>query len=434
MLRIVLGLLVLGVSAVGCASEASSVGQVGAVLESGGFWAAFALVYAGGFLVSLTPCVYPMIPITLGIIGARNAAQSPLVGFVRSFAFVLGIVVVYAALGLVAVKTGRQVSFAFQNPWVIGGIAVFFAAMGASMLDLFSLQMPTGVAGRLQGFASSHSAGLAGAFLLGGVTGVVASPCGSPVLAGVVAVAAGAESTLTGVLLLAAYALGLGTLFVFLGAFPSLLSRLPKSGGWMSDVKKILGLLLIAVALYLLKDALAFKAFAAVLAVGAVVLVGLCAHFAATSKSVRLWTVSAAVFAASAVWVGVAQKPIVVSHSSSVAAQEWLTDFEQAKEIAKREDRPILLDFGAEWCAACKRLERETFAAPNVASALARFVKVKVDCTEETDENLKLQMQFQATSLPTVAFLKPDGTWLKELTLYQFEPPAAFLERLSKMQ
>ncbi len=417
--------------------------DIAGMLETRGVWAALLIVYVGGFLVSLTPCVYPMIPITLGIIGARNAGKSALSGLVRSLFFVAGIVVIYAALGLIAVKTGKQISFAFQNPWVIAVIAVFFMAMGASMLDLFTIQMPAGAAGKLQNMATSRAGSLFGSFLLGCVTGVVASPCGSPVLAGVIAVAASAQTTLTGVLLLAAYALGLGTLFVFLGTFPALLSKLPKSGTWMVDIKKGLGVLLIAVGLYFLKNALPDRVFFAVCNIGLSLLVLLCAYFAVKAagqkSSVRFWLCFVVVLTACGAWYcasltmnrSVQARPTA---TTAAAALTWQTDLDAALEQAKAANKPVMIDFGAEWCAACKKLEKETFPQADVAARLADFILVRVDCTEETDENEKLQKKFGALSLPTIVFLRPDGSRYDDLNLFEFEDSAKFLQRLNKVK
>ena len=428
------------------ASAQGSELSVAQTLETQGIWATLGLVYIGGLLVSLTPCVYPMIPITLGIIGARNAGQKPLIGLIRSLTFVLGIVLIYAVLGLIAVKTGRQVSFAFQNPWVISTIALFFAAMGASMLDLFTIQMPVSVASKLQNVATSHAGGLTGAFLLGCVTGIVASPCGSPVLAGVIAVAAAANNTALGVLLLAFYALGIGTLFIFLGTFPALLGRLPKSGAWMNDIKKGLGVLLIAVGLYLLRDAVPSTAYPTILLIGSLLLVWLCIHFAIKAAgakgTTRFWTAYALLCVLCCTWgygkilaPQTATAPTDTTHAQTPTAElVWLTDLAEAKKMAAEQGKNIMIDFGAEWCAACKKLEKETFTDSRVAAELSKLVLVRVDCTEETDANMALQQEFGALSLPTIVFLNADGTRRDDLSLFQFEKPDAFLDRLAKLK
>jgi len=217
-----------------------------ASLSSRGLLLTLLIVFAAGVLVSFTPCVYPMIPITLSIIGARSANQRPLLGFLRSFVFVLGLATVYSLLGYAGAKSGKLLGFLLQNKWFLGFLLVFFLAMGLSMLGLFEIQMPPALASRLQGKATRG--GFVGAFLLGMITGVIASPCGSPVLFSILTLATQSGQELVGISLLFFYALGIGLLFMLLGTFPAFLKVMPKSGDWMEDIRTFLGALLIAVA------------------------------------------------------------------------------------------------------------------------------------------------------------------------------------------
>lgn len=459
--------------------------NVGASLTERGLLLTALIVFAGGVAVSLTPCVYPMIPITLGIIGARSAGQRPLIGFLRSLIFVLGIAAVYTALGFFAVRTGRTFGFVFQNAWFIGFIALFFVAMGLSMLDLFTIQLPATFAGKLQSRATRG--GYTGAFLLGLVTGVVASPCGSPVLLGVLAVAAESGRGVVGVTLLFSYALGLGLLFLILGTFPAFLQRMPKSGVWMEDVKKLLGLVLIGVGVYYSKLALPETAFWVVAALAALASAVVVAVFASKRASwpVLQWSwrgagIALLVFAIYAAVPKTSLALLTGSHDAKSGTQplgtqpvsppadagsaasgesqgeilpgategtasatpapdpnapptEWLTDEAAALELAARINAPVMIDFTAAWCAACKQLDRQTFSNPRVQEALSRFIRVKIDCTEQTEENAALQRKYGALSLPTVAFVKPNGEIMKDLSLYKFEPPDAFIERLGRV-
>jgi thiol:disulfide interchange protein DsbD len=451
--------------------------NVGASLTERGLLLTALIVFAGGVAVSLTPCVYPMIPITLGIIGARSAGQKPIIGFLRSSVFVLGIAAVYTALGFFAVRTGRTFGFVFQNAWFIAFIALFFVAMGLSMLDLFTIQMPASLAGKLQ--SGANRGGYVGAFLLGLVTGVVASPCGSPVLLGVLAIAAESGRGAVGVTLLFSYALGLGLLFLVLGTFPAFLHRMPKSGVWMEDVKKALGLVLIGVGVYYSKLALPETAFWVVAAVAALAGAVVVAIFAGKRAGFPVlqwsWRGAGILMLGFAVYAAVpktslallaandtsrgstppVESPVGQDSPSANGAKtqagspdagaatpapdpnapptEWLTDEAAALELAASINAPVMIDFTAAWCAACKQLDRQTFSQPRVQEALSRFIRVKIDCTEQTDENAALQRKYGALSLPTVAFVTPDGEILKDLSLYKFEPPDAFIERLNRV-
>ncbi len=453
--------------------------DAGASLVTRGFFLTWLVVFVAGVLVSFTPCVYPMIPITLSIIGARSAEQKPLRGFLVSLVFVLGLAVVYTALGYVGAKTGKLVGFMLQSKWFLGFLTLFFLAMGASMLGLFEIQMPPALASRLQGKAGRG--GFVGAFLLGVVTGVVASPCGSPVLFSVLTLATQSGQEFVGMALLFGYALGIGMLFLVLGTFPSFLRAMPKSGDWMEDIRIFLGLLLIAVALGYYAGLLLPAAAHAVLLIVAALLGTAFAFRQARKRSgraglQRFWLGLGVVMAGAAVYAGAtglvsrearvtsplatAEKPVagqstagnMTTATTSVAAttaseitsvagadqverdthEEWLADEAEALRRAKELGKPVIIDFRADWCAACKELEHKTFPHPAVAPLLTRFIKVKIDATEETDENAALRQKYGALALPTVVLIRPDGTVAKDLVLRKFEEPTKFAERLKK--
>ena len=481
--------------------------DVAAKIASQGVLLTLLGVFGAGILVSLTPCLYPMVPITLSIIGARAAGQKPLTGFLRSFVFVLGIAVVYTALGFVAVSFGKSIDFLlrYKTFWLL--LSLFFIAMGISMLGAFTIQLPARFTGKLQG-ATSGKGGFVGAFLIGLVTGVAASPCGSPVLAGLMAF--GAQNANRPVLIVSlffAYAFGMGMLFMLLGTFPAFLKAMPKSGGWMEDVKKFLGAVLIAVGIYYLQNAMRNMMGVYWILVIASALAG--AAYIAIKTQPRskspLMMGTAVALAVFAVYAAIAKFPIIMSGSQPSSANkrpvytpdkliaeakaaltddqkftaiemktpavipaivapsnndsaatstqpapekpnstatepapgphaDWLTEEPAALALAKQQGKPVIIDFGAEWCAACKELERDTFPIPAVAEELKNFVKVRIDCTESSDQNDALQKKYGSASLPTVAFIGKDGKWKKELTLSTFEKPDKFLERLKKVQ
>src|SRR5512137_1723199 len=209
---------------------------------------AYGAAFAGGVLTSLTPCVYPLIPITVSIFGARKAG-SRRQAILLSALYVLGIAVMYSALGVGAALTGRAFGSVMQNPWVMGAVALVFASMAASMFGAFELQLPAGLQARLSGVGG---AGYAGALAMGLVAGVVAAPCTGPVLAAALAFVATKGSVAFGLGIMFAYALGLGLLFFLIGAFSV---SLPKSGAWMDTVKSVFGVALLAAAGVFLKDA-----------------------------------------------------------------------------------------------------------------------------------------------------------------------------------
>ncbi len=438
------------------AANAFAATNVQANIEAQGLLLTLAGIFFGGMLVSMTPCVYPMIPITLSIIGARSAESKPIVGFLRSLVFVLGIATIYTVLGLIVALSGGTIGFLLQSKAFLIVLSVLFIVMGLSMLGLFNLQLPPAFTSKLQG--SGNRGGFLGAFLLGITTGVVASPCGSPVLVGILALAGAGGQPSLGAIMLFTYALGIGMLFLVLGTFPAFLSKVPKSGVWMEDVKKMLGLVLIIASFYYLGLALP-----KMLVWG--MLIATCLMFAVIiaiksrerhpwPKLLWAWRAAGLILVGLAFYAAFAAVPALLAQEAKVNEQNsgipglmdgrtsgtleappaaWLTDEPAALAMGKEYGWPVIVDFGAEWCAACQELEHKTFADPAVEKVLAGYVKVRIDCTEETPENAALQKKYNSPSLPTVSFINAQGTYLPDLSLYEFETPEEFLVRLSQV-
>ncbi|HET9931634.1 MAG TPA: cytochrome c biogenesis protein CcdA, partial [Polyangiaceae bacterium] len=216
-------------------------------LEKGPIYAGLAALL-GGFLVSLTPCVYPMIAVTVSVFGARKA-KSRWEGVGLSAAFVLGIVAMFVPLGVIAGLSGSMFGSVLQSRWVLVGISLLFLAMASSLFGAFEFALPAGLTNRL---AQMGGIGYRGAFALGLACGLIASPCTGPVLTGILAFITQTRSAALGALAMGAFALGLGAPFFVVGAFAV---QLPKSGHWMVRIKSLLGIVLVVVAAYFLSTA-----------------------------------------------------------------------------------------------------------------------------------------------------------------------------------
>lgn len=203
-------------------------------------------VFLGGILASLTPCVYPLIPVTVGYIGASSAGSRSR-GFVLSFFYVLGIAVIYSCLGAAAALGGRLFGEISTNPWTYLVVGSIFLVLGLSMLDLFALPIPGFL--RSKGLAGKR-AGVLGALLVGISAGFVVAPCTVPVLGAVLAYVASRQNLFFGITLLFTFAFGMGLLLIFVGTFAGLAATLPKSGRWLNIVKKLFGIILIICAGY----------------------------------------------------------------------------------------------------------------------------------------------------------------------------------------
>jgi thiol:disulfide interchange protein DsbD len=210
---------------------------------------AFTAAYLGGVVISFTPCTYPLIPVTVGFIGARGAG-SKLRGFLLSLFYVAGLAATYAALGAVAALSGKLFGQMQTTPWVYILMANLCLIMGLAMLDVFKISLP--VPQRLAKYSGGGKKGFFSSFLLGAASGFVIGPCTAPVLAVLLGYVALQTNLMMGVALLFVFAFGMGTLLIILGTFAGLLSALPRSGKWMTVVTRIFGVILIGAAQYFL--------------------------------------------------------------------------------------------------------------------------------------------------------------------------------------
>jgi thiol:disulfide interchange protein DsbD len=393
----------------GSAGPGSDLGLAG--LLARGSWLAVAAAFGGGVLTSLTPCVYPLIPITVSIFGARSSA-SRTQAMALSGLYVLGIAVMYSALGVGAALTGKAFGSVMQNPLVIGGIAVIFAAMAASMFGAFELRLPAGLQARL---SAVGGAGYMGALGMGLVAGVIAAPCTGPVLAAALAYVAAKGSVAFGMGIMFVYALGMGVLFFLIGAFSV---SLPKSGPWMETVKGVFGVALLAAAGIFLRDAFPavkplFSAArgAALLAAGAAglgILLG--AVQASFSGPGRERLLKAAGIALTVGGIVYASGSASARSDATAADFPWIRQDEGgALVLARAEGRPVIIDFWADWCAACKELDREAWSDPRVRQEAKRFVTLKMDGSQESDVFQRAFDKYGVVGMPTVIFIDSRG-------------------------
>ena len=392
---------------------------------------AFLLVFLGGVLTSFTPCVYPMIPITISYIGGRSRHRAH--GFFLSLFFVLGIAIMYSALGLIAASTGSIFGAALQSTTVLIVVAAIFAAMGASMLGAFDLALPSGLQGRMT--AGAQRGGVLGAVLMGMVTGLVASPCVGPVLVVLLTFVAKTGSLLLGFWLLFVFACGLGLLFLVLGTFAGALSALPGAGAWMETVKRVFGVVLIGMAIFYMRTVLGPSVTRVALGVYMVfvgVFSGALTPLPESPAKGRLFgkSIGVLLLLAGAVifvlWLaGVAGLPTRASHAipsgsrpaeigapGTVATHPgpvWHVNDEAALAEAKAAGRPAMQDFYADWCAACVELDEKTWSDPAVIAEAQRFVALKMDFTKRDAFSKAATARYGVRGMPTVVFYDGQG-------------------------
>jgi len=391
---------------------------------AGGPVSAGLTAFVGGLLVCLTPCVYPMMGVTVSVFGARQS-QSRWHAMGLSTAFVLGISAMFTPLGVVAGYTGSLFGAALANPWVLALVAIVFLALAASMFGAFDFVLPSSLSNKL---AEMGGVGYGGAFLVGAVSGLIAAPCTGPVLTGILLWIGKTKSASLGAAALFAFSLGLGLPFWLVGTFAV---SLPKGGSWMVGVKSVFGIVLSVAAIYFLKGAvpqlshLSFADRGFVVAAAALIAAGLA--LGAVHLTFEKGQTVVAIRKATGIVASVAGLFLLVAWLEAPRGKlSWEPSEEVARTRAETERRPMLVDFTAEWCGACKELSRITFSDPTVMVEARRFIAVKVDATNEDDAAIdKVKDRYRVVGLPTVVLLGSDGRERARFT--EFVPPDRFL-------
>ncbi len=416
---------------------------------SKGIWSAIIFVFVVGFLTSLTPCIYPMIPITLAVLGAKSKDQTKARSFLLSITYVLGIGVTYSLLGVVAASTGSLFGSALSNVYVVTAIALVFVVMGLSMYGLFELQAPAFIRNRLG--SGQSQAGYGGAFATGLIAGIVASPCIGPVLVTILAYIAQTQNLLLGFILLFTFAMGMGVLFVVLGTFSQLFNKVPKAGAWMETVKFIFGTTMVGMGLYYVAPIYPTWLFQALLALALILIASNFGAFDANQgltpvgrmrKGVMLsFFVIGTLFAVMSTLNkmdvhlgGGVQDYAVNSKNQNGKKMNWQTFSSESLAQATQSHHPVIVDFSADWCGACKELEKYTFSDDKVIDESARFTLLRVDATEESEALTKLKNQYKVVGLPTMIFIDSNGQINQSVTLTGFEEAPEFLKRMKTVQ
>lgn len=381
---------------------------------------AFVLVFGMGLALNLTPCVYPMLSVTLALFGARTE-KSAVKRLPAAVFYVLGIAAMYSVLGLVAAFTGTLFGSVLQNQWVLIGIAVLLGAMAISMFGAFELQAPSFLLERLGG---QGTAGLFGVFFSGLVVGVFAAPCIGPPIVALLAVVAQSGNPVFGFWVFFILSLGLGLPYLLLATYTGLLQKLPRSGEWMVWVKKLFGVLLLGVALFYfllaVRDEWAFWVVPVTLVVG-----GLFLGFVEKTGS------GSTAFAAFKRTLGLVAAAAGVLLGLSLPSQGilWEDYTVEALGLASADRQPVILEFSASWCIPCKELEHVTFTDGEVMQVARKFRTLKVDLTDfDAPASERIRERFQVGGVPTIVFLGADGNEVPETRVVGFVPPQEFVQ------
>lgn len=398
------------------------------------------LFLALGVGLAFTPCVLPMYPILTSIVlGSGKLSQKRALGL--SLVYVQGMALTYTLLGLVVASAGLQFQAAMQHPYVLIGLSILFVTLALSMFGVYTLQLPSGVQTWLNNLSNKQQGGSsAGVFAMGAISGLVCSPCTTAPLSGALLYVAQSGDLLTGGVALYALAMGMGIPLILVAVFGNKL--LPKAGGWMDRVKTLFGFVLLAAPIFLLErilpemwstalwSALGIAAFGWLYhvknslefggwkqsAVGIIAVLGL---FASAQPALNYW------FADST-------QQAQTSEVSFIKIRN-VEELQQQLTLAKQAKKPVMLDFYADWCVACKEFEKYTFHDPAVAAQLKQFVLLQADVTRNQAQDIELLQAQQVLGLPTIDFWDAQGNPVSNARLTGFMQAAPFLAHIQRI-
>ena len=423
------------------------------------FIAYLALAFGTGFLLTFTPCVLPMIPILSSVIAGQGTSITKTKGGLLAIAYVLGTGATYAAIGAVAGATGDQLQAYFQNIWAIGFVSLVLVTMALAMFGLFEIQMPSAFQSRLQsGTQRLHGGSIGMVFVLGLLSALIVGACVSPLLISMLGIAIAKADPVLGAAIMFFMALGMGVVLIAIGFGAGII--LPKAGHWMKRVNQVFGVMLIAVAIYILGAIPAVP----VLLLWGVLFIVLAVYLGATQSLpdgvggwrylgkgagtvLLIWGIFSLFggFAGSRDLLNPVPLSLFASYNSgsaetqSTASHELFTRVTSLEELdrqliaAQSAGKPVMLDYYADWCVECKRMEKNTFEEPGVNRELKnRFVLIQVDVTDPKDEATRaIKQRYNVFGPPAILFFDSNGKEKQDLRLYGYRDSDEFIKILS---
>ena len=393
-----------------------------ALIKSGNIFLMLGGFFLAGLVLAFTPCVLPMVPILSGIIAGQGKNVTTRRAFTLSLTYVMGMSLTYTIAGALCAAAGKQVQTLFQQPWILGLFAALFVALALSMFGVFTIQMPTAIQSRVADVSNRQRAGtFGGVALMGILSALIVTTCVGPALVGALVVIGQTGQIARGAAALFAMSLGMGTPLLVVGASAGKL--LPKAGAWMDTVKKLFGVMMLAVAAWMLARIIPERLALLLWAIPALI----CAWILWTETRkrtsigwmVRFVGVAAGLYGASLI-AGFAlgnTDPLAPFASRAGQSQELafqpiksVADLQKAITQAKAQGRTVMVDFTAKWCVSCKEMEKYTFSAATVKTALDHTVLLRADVTDNDADDQALLKHMGIIGPPTIAFYGLNGT------------------------
>lgn len=425
--------------------------EVNTLLKGGSLWLVVLGFFGFGLLLSLTPCVFPMIPILSGIIVGQGHKTNRMHSFNLSVAYTLGMAVSYTLAGIAAGLSGHLISSALQNPWVLGSSAFIFVLLALSMFGFYELQLPSSMESGVMNFTNRIKGGkFLSIFVMGVLSALIVSPCVAAPLAGALLYIGQTHDVVLGGVALFFLSMGMGVPLLIVGASAGAL--LPKAGRWMEAVRNFFGVLMLGMAIWLISPVIPVTAqmllWSALLVVSSIYLHALDALPANPTNWSKFWKGCGVI----TLMLGVSQfigaltgsqnplQPFAAIHRAEARELSQGLEFKRVKNlaeldaaIAEAQGKFVMLDFYADWCASCKEYERTTFHDPAVNDRLKQAVLLQADVTNNTGDDAGLLKRFGLFGPPGIIFFDKTGKEKQSYKVIGYQDAEKFISSLNKV-
>lgn len=386
--------------------ETKDESSIASRLEKSGLFLSLLFIFVWGLALNLTPCVYPLIPITIGYFGGQAEGKTSRLALLGSL-YMLGIALTYSIVGVVTSLSGAVFGTLLQNPIVIIAIVLVFIALALSQFGVYEFKLPDALVAK----AGGAKGGAFGAFFMGLTMGIVAAPCIGPVVLALVTYVAAKGDPLYGFMIFFVLALGLGFPYLLLAIFSGKIKSLPRAGIWMEGVKHIFGFLLIGMAFYFLDPILPKAIQGYVLPVFGIIAAIILLFVDKTANNAKGFRTFKIIFS-----VLIFALSVYILIPNEKVEPEWKKFSIQNYEASLQKGDRMLIDFYADWCIPCKELDSRTFSDNRVIDKLENFAAYKVDMTKNNETNEMLRQRFKVMGMPTVLIIDANGNEVKRLT------------------